>query len=180
MRLFHVSEESNIAKFSPRIPDRADMDKSVGLIWAIDEKHLPNYLTPRKCPRVTYHTGEKTTPQDRKKFFSSGDKTHAVIMEKKWLETVETTTLYLYEFNPCGFYLQDEIAGYYVCESEQKPINKFVVGDLPAELAKRNVQVEFVDNLWQIAQEVQKSTLNWSLCRMSFAQPKTSGGNNKK
>lgn len=49
MRLFHVSEESDIQKFEPRIPSRNDLDKTVGLVWAIDEKRLPNFLTPRNC-----------------------------------------------------------------------------------------------------------------------------------
>lgn len=38
MRFFHVSEESNMDIFNPRIPERDDLDKSVGLVWAIDEK----------------------------------------------------------------------------------------------------------------------------------------------
>lgn len=50
MRLFHVSEESDISEFSPRIPSRTDLDQSVGLVWAINEECLPNYLTPRGCP----------------------------------------------------------------------------------------------------------------------------------
>lgn len=53
MRLFHVSEESNIEVFNPRTPTRNDLDKNVGLVWAIDEERLPNFLTPRDCPRVT-------------------------------------------------------------------------------------------------------------------------------
>lgn len=71
MRLFHVSEESGIRVFEPRIPLRKDLDQTVGLVWAIDEKRLPNFLTPRDCPRVTYHVGENTTEEDRKRFFSS-------------------------------------------------------------------------------------------------------------
>ncbi|MCL2753890.1 MAG: hypothetical protein FWE44_07065, partial [Defluviitaleaceae bacterium] len=57
LRLFHVSEEADIAKFSPRKPSR-DVGKDVGLVWSINEKCLPNFLTPRDCPRVTYHAGE--------------------------------------------------------------------------------------------------------------------------
>jgi len=55
MRLFHVSEENNIAEFIPRVPDRENFDKSIGLVWAIDEARLPNFLTPRNCPRVAYY-----------------------------------------------------------------------------------------------------------------------------
>ena len=52
MRLFHVSEENNIKIFHPRQPSRNDLDKSVGLIWAINETCLPNFLTRRDCSRV--------------------------------------------------------------------------------------------------------------------------------
>lgn len=70
MRLFHVSEEPDITVFEPRLPKRADLDPAVGLVWAIDEARLPNFLTPRDCPRVTYHIGSKTTEAGRKLFFS--------------------------------------------------------------------------------------------------------------
>ena len=69
MRLFHVSEEPDIAVFHPRPPVRADLDPTVGLVWAIDEARLPNFLTPRDCPRVTYHVGEAATAADREAFF---------------------------------------------------------------------------------------------------------------
>ncbi len=35
MRLFHVSEQNDIMEFEPRISDRNDLDKTVGLVWAI-------------------------------------------------------------------------------------------------------------------------------------------------
>ena len=43
MRLFHVSEEADIRRFEPRRPTRVDLDPETGLVWAIDEKHLPNF-----------------------------------------------------------------------------------------------------------------------------------------
>lgn len=43
MRLFHVSEESDIQVFQPRLPTRTDLDLTKGLVWAIDEKCLPNF-----------------------------------------------------------------------------------------------------------------------------------------
>lgn len=55
MRLFHVSEEENIKILEPRLPNRNALDKTFGLVWAIDEERLPNFLTPRDCPRVAYH-----------------------------------------------------------------------------------------------------------------------------
>lgn len=174
MRLFHVSEESDIREFEPRIPARDDMDKSIGLVWAIDEARLPNFLTPRDCPRVTYHVGTNTTKKDRLKFLSSSTITHAVVIEQNWFTRMRSATLYLYEFCTDDFVLQDEIAGYYVAKTKQTPTAKYECNDLFLELIKRNVEIRVVDNLWKIADEVKASTLNWSLCRMAFAQPSVS------
>ena len=173
MRLFHISEEENIEIFNPRIPDRNDLDKSIGLVWAIDEARLPNFLTPRDCPRVTYHIGENTSQEDIGKYFSSSTQSHAIILENKWYEKMNNTTLYVYEFDPKDFVLQDNIAGYYVATTPQTPIAKFSLNNLISELIARNIEIRFVDNLWDIANSVKQSTLNWSLCRMGYAQPKT-------
>lgn len=174
MRLFHVSEDQTIECFQPRIPDRKDLDQSVGLVWAIDEDRLPNFLTPRDCPRVTYHIGVNTTAHDVKRHFTTPSSTHVVIIEQKWFRIMQNTTLYLYEFAANEFQLQDDIAGYYVSTMTQIPIAKYRVDDLFQELFDRNVEVRIVDNLWSIADEIKKTTLNWSLCRMGNAQPRES------
>jgi len=166
LRLFHVSEEPDIQVFEPRFPKRKDLDPQVGLVWAIDEKHLPNFLTPRDCPRVAYLAGEGTTPEDQKRFFSSQSVTHVVVIERGWFERMRHTTLYLYEFEPDDFVLQDAVAGYYVACKTQYPKQKIVVEDLFGEIISRNVELRVTDRLWDIASEVQKSTLHWSLCRM--------------
>ena len=172
MRLFHVSEDPNIQVFEPRLPLRKDLDQSIGLIWAIDEARLPNFLTPRDCPRVAYYASERSTNADKNRFFSSPNFRHAVVIEKKWLSIMKNTTLYLYEFSSDDFILQDDNAGYYVAKTTQYPINKFILTDLFAELQKREVEVRIVDHLWEIADAVKASTLNWSLCRMGNATPR--------
>lgn len=172
MRLFHVSEESDIEVFHPRIPDRDDLDKSIGLVWAIDEKRLPNFLTPRNCPRVTYHVNSNTTDNDRRKFFSSPTVEHAVVIENKWYSRMRNAKLYIYEFDCSEFELQDEIAGYYVSKTTQIPVSKYIIEDLFEELIKFNVEIRITDNLWNIADSIKNSSLNWSLCRMGYAQPR--------
>ena len=172
MRLFHVSEEADIEVFHPRTPTRNDLDKKIGLVWAIDEERLPNFLTPRDCPRVTYHIGKNTSECDKNKFFTSSSAKQVVIIENNWFDKMKTTTLYLYEFDIADFELQDEIAGYYVSKTSQVPIDKHQVSDLFLELIKRNVEIRITDNLWKIADEVKASTLNWSLCRMNNAKPR--------
>lgn len=173
MRLFHVSEEENIQIFEPRLPSRNDLDKNIGLVWAIDESRLPNFLTPRDCPRVTYHIGKKTTESDKKKFFTSSTVSHTLIIESKWLEKMKNTILFLYEFNVEDFILQDDVAGYYVATTAQIPKAKYKLNDLFSELLKCNIEIRIIDNLWDIADEVKQSSLNWSLCRMGYAQPRS-------
>jgi len=173
MRLFHVSEEPHIEEFIPRLPKRSDLDQSIGLVWAIDEARLPNFLTPRDCPRVAYYCNAQTTAADRLRFFSSSTASHAIAIENKWFKAMSNTTLYLYEFDPSDFVLQDEIAGYYVAVTPQTPINKIVITDIFAELIGRNVEIRITDSLWDIADAIKESSLSWSLCRIRNATPRT-------
>lgn len=172
LRLFHVSEEPNIEVFEPRLPKRKDLDQNVGLVWAVNEDCLPNFLTPRDCPRVAYHASGNTTESDRNYFFSSAGVDHVVVVESGWYRRIQETTLYIYEFEVDAFELLDPVAGYYVAKTTQYPKAKYVVADLLGELLKRGVEVRFVDNLWQIADAVKTSSLNWSLCRMANALPR--------
>ena len=142
------------------------------MVWAMEEFYLPNFLTPRDCPRVAYHVGEKTTKADRRAFFSSDTMRYAIVIENKWVPAMLSAVLYLYEFKPDDFVLQDAAAGYYVSKNRQTPIAKYEVKDLFAQLAARNVEIRIVDHLWEIADRVKESTLDWSLCRMAFAQPR--------
>jgi len=174
MILYHVSEEPDIKIFDPRLPSRRDLNPEVGLVWALCERTLPNFLTPRNCPRVTYHAGKNTTAADIERCLPNGY-SHAVVIETGWLERLRNTTLYLYHFEPSGFYLQDEVAGYYISEKPQTPIGKTVVTDLEDELKKRNVALMTRETLWEIAGEIKKTTFNWSICRMTYAKSKPEG-----
>ena len=169
MRLFHVSENEFISEFVPRTPDRDDLDPDMPLVWAIDEEHLANYLTPRDCPRVAYHVTWETSEDDRRRFFTSPTHRDALVIESGWFEIMRGTTLWLYEFAPQEFELQDAAAGYYTAKTTQTPIGKYCIDDLFAELFLRGVEVRIVDNLHAIADEVERSTLAWSCCRMRNA-----------
>ena len=170
MRLFHVSEESDITEFVPRIPYRKNVDQSKGIVWSLTEPALPNWLTPRNCPRVGYRAVEETTQEDIARFFSSSSR-HCVAIEHGWHTKMLDTTLYVYEFDPANFYF-DEAAGFYVSAHIEIPIGVAKYENLFEELFKRNIEVRVLNNLWQLGESVQKSTLKWSLCRMGYAQPK--------
>ncbi|WP_396631498.1 DUF6886 family protein, partial [Lysinibacillus sp. D4A3_S15] len=68
-------------------------------------------------PRVCFHAGSQTTEQDRQQYLTTAP--HVVIIERKWVEVLKSTRLYLYEFEGKGFTLQDENAGYSVSETAQ-------------------------------------------------------------
>lgn len=170
MRLFHVSEESNIEKFVPRIPYRKDVDQSKGIVWSLTEEQLPNWGTPRDCPRVCYRAVKESKQDDIYKFFSSSFR-HCVAIEHDWHQRMLDTTLYIYEFNTENFYF-DECAGFYVSKKTETPISITRHENLYAELFKRKVEVRILENLWELGEAVKESSLKWSLCRMANAKPK--------
>ncbi|WDV46424.1 hypothetical protein PV797_01705 [Clostridiaceae bacterium M8S5] len=170
MRLFHVSEEESIEKFVPIKPYREDLRDSPPLVWALNERCLPNFLTPRDCPRVTYHIGRDTNQNDIDKYFSSTKSIHVVAIEQWWFEKMKNTKLYIYEFNKENFYLQDEIAGYYVSEKTEIPIRKIVINDIFFELFRRNVELRILPEIKSLSEEIRKTSLNWSMCRMGNAR----------
>lgn len=171
VRLFHVSEEKGITVFHPRSPKRQDLDPSVPLVWAITEERIVNFLTPRDCPRVCFHKTDRAGKEDLD-LFSSGDTVSAIAIESAWFERMKNVTLYLYEFNPENFVLQDECAGYYVSKISETPIAVYTVHDVFMELFRRKTEVRILDNLWPLSERVKKSSLDWSLCRMKNALPR--------
>ncbi len=170
MRLFHVSEDSNIETFIPIIPYRKDMDQNTGVVWALCERTLPNFLTPRDCPRVTFHVGPQTKKDDINRYFSSPRVNHCVAIEYRWLDTLLNTELTIYEFDPKNFELQDEIAGFYISKDTEVPINKFKVTHIIDELFRRNVELRILPEIISLRDEIIETSFNWSMCRMKNAK----------
>jgi hypothetical protein len=146
------------------------VDQSKGIVWSLTEQQLPNWGTPRDCPRVCYRAVEESTQDDIIKFFSA-DFRHCVAIEHDWHQKMLDTTLYIYEFEIGNFYF-DERAGFYVSDKTEIPISVTKHENLYEELFKKNVEVRIIDNLWSLGEAVQKSSLRWSLCRMHNAKPK--------
>lgn len=160
--LYHVSDQANIDCFYPRPPSRKDLDPDVPLVWAIDEAHLPNFLTPRNTPRVCY-----SHPPDENGMRG------LVAIQKDHLADLVNATLYVYVFSAKDFELQDATAGFYTSRLAQEPLRCLVVTDLVAELSKHARKLVVLDNLWPLAQEVVKTSYDWSLCRMAYAREYT-------
>src|SRR5690606_2040289 len=96
-RLFHVSEEEGIKIFEPRFPPSLDSGISDFVVWAIDEQHLPNYLVPRDCPRVTFRVTRQTSAADQRTFSNTSPIGHVVALEDGWRRRVENSRLFVYE-----------------------------------------------------------------------------------
>lgn len=72
MRLFHFSDDPDIAVFEPR-PVLIPSVRPIGrewlngpLVWAIDGDHDFMYLFPRDCPRILIWATAETTEAERR------------------------------------------------------------------------------------------------------------------
>lgn len=92
--LFHFSEDPNIQVFRPHVPGhRPDVEP---LVYAIDGWHAPMYYFPRQCPRACFWPGERTSEEDRRRWFTGIDANMVIAIESGWLERVRSTTLHRY------------------------------------------------------------------------------------
>jgi hypothetical protein len=160
--LFHVSEESGIARFEPRAVDGAD-----AFVWAIEARRLCNYLVPRDCPRVTYYAGRDTTAADVEEFLGTSEAVIAI--EEDWFSRLRDCRLYCYHLPPDTFECRDECAGYYVSREPVKPARVEVVENPIAELRRRGTELRVMPTLWPLRDAVVASTLQFSIIRMRNA-----------
>jgi hypothetical protein len=164
--LFHISEEAGISRFDPRPSEYS----AVPIVWAIDDDRLRNYLVPRECPRVAYSAGPNTTMEDRERFL--GTTPAVVAIEDAWLERLRRARLFCYHLAADAFACLDECAGYFVSQEPAIPIKIEVIDDPIAELARRNVELRVMPNLWPLRDAVIESSLRFSIIRMRNAQPR--------
>ena len=168
-RLFHISEEPGIEIFEPRQSPSYFENIKGDVVFAISGRLLHNYLLPRDCPRVTWYAGERTTIADKGKYLNSVAP-YVVTVESGWYERIKSTVLYCYEFAADNFSLLDQCASYYVSYQQERPISVTLIGDIIAELLKRNVELRFTPSIIQLADEIKTTSLNFSLIRMRNAK----------
>jgi hypothetical protein len=168
-RLFHISDAPDIARFDPR-PANAFDSRIVGAaVWAIDEEHLPNYLVPRDCPRVTYVCDVQTSTADRQQFFGASKAKRVVAIEARWLQRAMTTPIYLYEMPPDTFECIDVHAGHYISRQSLIPRAIRRIDNALSEMLKHDVELRVVRDLLALHEAVAKSTLSFSSTRLRNA-----------
>ena len=169
LRLFHVSEEPAIAIFNPRMVLSPDTGVKGDAVWAIDDEHLPNYLVPRDCPRVTFRVAPKTSERDIAGFFDDTDARRMIVMEQAWLERFNRARLYVYEMPVTPFEPADASAGYYISRHAVIPLGVREIREPASEIMQRGYEIRYVPDLWPIRDGVAKSTLDYSIIRMRNA-----------
>lgn len=167
MRLYHISDQPGIGLFEPRTGGHGFEDEAV--VWAIDEEHLPNYLLPRDCPRVTFFAREDSDPEDIRRLMCGGSASRVIAVEWAWLERIRAERLHCYEIDSGTFARADEIAGYYVSRDAVKPTAVREIDDVLSELARCDVELRLMPSLWQLREEVIGSSLSFSIIRMRNA-----------
>jgi hypothetical protein len=167
--LYHVSEDSGISRFEPRLGPSGDQP----VVWAVSAERLRNYLLPRDCPRVTFFSGDRTTPADRDRLLGQAEV--VVAFQGDWLERVRQTRLFCYQLPEQGFECVDRCAGYFQNTTAVIPDGVEVVDDCLSALVSRGVEVRIVPTLWPLHDAVVASTVSYSIIRMRNAAPRRAG-----
>lgn len=167
--LFHISEEPGISLFEPRLVGGWDRRVDGLAVWAIDEEHLPNYLLPRDCPRVTYVCDASTTQADREHFFGASTARRIIAIEPAWIERAVSTPIYLYDMPADSFSCIDTHAGHYISRVTVVPSNVQRIDSPLTEMLKHNVEVRIVKELFALHAAVAGSSLSFSSTRLANA-----------
>jgi hypothetical protein len=176
-RLFHFSDDPNIARFVPRPPPSASSGITDHVVWAVGARLRHNYLLPRDCPRVTFYPTGTSDPADLARLMGETDAGHVVAIETGWMPALRQGRLYQYELPPDTFMPADAGAGYYVSRDPVVPLGMVTIDDLLGELLTCDIELRVMPSLWKLCDAVVASSLQFSCIRMRNARPRgTAGG----
>jgi hypothetical protein len=173
MRLFHFSEDPRIELFAPR-PVRTPVERPDGqdwlngpLVWAIDEAHEHLYLFPRECPRILVWAKPTSLEADRLRWLGDTAARAVAFVERDWLERLSRAVVYRYETPVEGFEDLGDV-GMWVSRLPVRPLRVEALDDLPAQLARRGVELRVLDSLLPL-KPVWQSSLHASGIRLRNA-----------
>ena len=170
--LFHISDNPGIARFDPRPAPSPSAGQSGSMVWAIDRDHLHNYMLPRNCPRVTFYALPNSLPEDVARLMGYSSAKYIVAIEARWLPAVRSERLYCYELPPDTFTVVDPGAGYYISRMSVVPRAVTPINDLLDTLLAHDVELRVMRSLWKLHDAVIASSLQYSIIRMRYAQPR--------
>ena len=174
MNLYHISETPDIKFFEPRpAQERSGVEGEV--VWAIDREHLPNYLLPRDCPRVTFRAIEASSVKDVEQLVGPGNPKRVIAIESGWVERVLAQRLVCYEFDSQSFELHDKGAGYWVSRQGIAPQSEREIVTPLVTLLEEEIELRIMPSLWELREAVANSSLEFSIIRMRNASPPPEG-----
>jgi len=138
------------------------------MVWAIDEAHAPLYFFPRDCPRVAFWSLPSSTAEDIERWMSDRQARMVICNEAAWLNRIQSTELYRYEFDGDGF-RDCEDHGVHVAANAVRPLRMSALTDLPARIVAAAVELRYCQSLVPIGHAIQASTLHFSMIRMRNA-----------
>lgn len=162
--LWHVSDDSGIARFEPRAISSHDSPDP--LVWAIDDEHVPAYWFPRDCPRGTFWATADTIDADVEVFLSGerGRRVHAI--QHGWLAELQRAQMYAYRLPAASFERYPRAAGHWVARVPVEPLEVVPLGDLVDRHAEAGIELRLVPDLAALWQRVIASTLEFSGIRL--------------
>lgn len=145
MKLYHFSEDPDIALFIPRPPEqRPEVEP---MVWTVDKERAWTYLFPRDCPRVLLWPTPETTDEDLRRWFGGNPETRIACIEWRWLEAMHTTSLFRYEMEPGHFHALEGDSWMLVSREPESPLAVEPVGDLLVALEHEAVELRMMPSL---------------------------------
>jgi Family of unknown function (DUF6886) len=167
--LWHVSEDPALATFHPHTP--ATNPGSPPLVWAVDTRHAPMFWFPRDCPRGCIWPSDRTTPEDRERFFGQSATTRVHVIEAGWLDRMRACRLYAYRMPTEPFRPDDTVGGYWVADGTIEAVDRVELGDLLDRHAAAGIELRITPSIWPFWRRVVASTVEFSGSRLPNAAP---------
>jgi uncharacterized protein (DUF1697 family) len=164
--LWHFSEDASLGRLTPRAA--AANPEAAPLVWAVDTRHAPMFWFPRDCPRGCIWPGERTTSEDRERFFGQSAVTRIHVMESGWFERMRQCRLYAYRLPPRPF-RPHEVGGYWVADEPVDALERVVVDDLAGRHAEAEIELRVTPSIWPFWRQVANSTVEFSGSRLRNA-----------
>ena len=145
MKLYHFSEDPDIAVFIPRTPEhRPEIEP---MVWTVDEERAWTYLFPSDCPRVLLWPTPGTTNEDLARWFGGNAKARIACIEWRWLGAMHTTFLFRYAMDPGHFRPMEGDSWMLVSREPEVPLAVEPVGDLVSALEREGVELRLMPTL---------------------------------
>lgn len=165
--VYHYSEEGGISRFAPHVPQTNPSHPPA--VWAMDADHSPLYWFPRDCPRISVWANTPEQQQTLRATFNT-DARRICAAESHWLDGVQKTRVYRYEFDGTEFEPWPDAEGQYISANTVRPLSIEPLDDLLALHAAANVELRFTPRLGVLVDRMLASGLPFSFVRIRDAR----------